>query len=375
MNEERKFLEGLFKDRCNFFLLFGPAIVLTAIQATKDDPTWRTLIFTCGELVLIAFYGAIVRTHLLVHRALNNVYNNKAQPYRILCGSSSKVWRANNFLLVGCTFILGLASTLLVTSFSSMKKTESNQPDDTTTSEQMGRVGTLSENFPASMNMPLVPAALLLLSAIALLQRPCFGELKAEPEANLFLKPTFEKASWEVKIFGNPGTVGTDLTEMHDGHPSLRVHQANPAGVAFLNQTIPVKPATRYRFSGWISAATKMVLSKDQAVRPPEPRWRFFPDLGNSGWVSDTGDWVHASVDFTTKGKQTEVQLGPRVGFNQWRPTGTAWFADLSLIELGPAWAGPKWLSQPSCGTIWLRRPCPRPGFCAMLARAHDVLL
>ena len=48
----------------------------------------------------------------------------------------------------------------------------------------------------------------------------------------------------------------------------------------------------------------------------------------------NTGGWVHASVDFTTGPKQTIVELGPRVGFNEWRPTGTAWFADLSLVEV-----------------------------------------
>ena len=170
-------------------------------------------------------------------------------------------------------------------------------------------------------------------SALVLLQCVCLGGLAAEGGENLLKEPTFEKETWDVKFFGNHGTVATDQTEVHDGHPSLRIEQGSPAGVAFLNQKIPCKPLTRYRFSGWIKA-TKMVLPKEQEGQQAGAALAVFPGLGNSGWLSDTGTWVHASVDFRTKAGQTEVQLGPRVGFNEWRPSGTAWFADLSLIEV-----------------------------------------
>jgi hypothetical protein len=184
--------------------------------------------------------------------------------------------------------------------------------------------------------MKLAPVAYFILSAMVLLPGVCFSQQPAEESHNLLRQPTFEKQTWDVQFFGNQGRVSTDHTEMHDGYPSLRIQQATPPGVAFLNQKISCKPATRYRFSGWIKA-TKMVLpngQKSQKGQPAGAALAVFPGLGNSGWVSDTGDWVYASVDFKTKEGQSEVQLGPRIGFNEWRPHGTAWFADLSLIEL-----------------------------------------
>jgi len=170
-------------------------------------------------------------------------------------------------------------------------------------------------------------------SAVALLQCVSRGGLINEEGKNLLKQPIFEAHTWDIQFFGNRGTVATDRAELHEGHPSLRIEQGSPAGVAFLNQKIPCKPLTHYRFSGWIKA-TKMVLPKEQEAKPAGAALAVFPGLGNSGWLSDTGTWVHASVDFRTKAGQTEVQLGPRIGFNEWRPSGTAWFADLSLTEV-----------------------------------------
>lgn len=185
------------------------------------------------------------------------------------------------------------------------------------------------------MNMRSTKAVVLFVSSLILLGGSlCFGQAPANAADNLLKKPTEDKRSWEIKFFGNPGAIDTDSSERHDGHPSLRIRQGKPAGVAFLNQTIAVKPETRYRFSGWIKA-TKMILPKEQAHQKSGAALAIFQGLGNSGWVSDTDGWVRASVDFRTKPGQTSVQLGPRVGFNEWRPLGTAWFADLSLVEVG----------------------------------------
>lgn len=175
--------------------------------------------------------------------------------------------------------------------------------------------------------------AMVAASATVLLQCVSVGGFVNDDRENLLKQPTFEARTWDSKWFGNHGTVATDQAELHEGHPSLRIEQGTPAGVAFLNQKIPCKPLTHYRFSGWIKA-TKMVLPKEQEAKPAGAALAVFPGLGNSGWLSDTGTWVHASVDFRTKAGQTEVQLGPRIGFNEWRPSGTAWFADLLLIEV-----------------------------------------
>ena len=171
------------------------------------------------------------------------------------------------------------------------------------------------------------------MSAVVGIQFICCGQVAGEEEKNLLKQPAFEKATWIVQFFGTQGTVTTDRTEAHEGHPSLRIEQGTPPGVAFLNQKIRCKPLTHYRFSGWIKA-TPMVLPKEQEGQQAGAALAVFPGLGNSGWLSDTGKWIYAVVDFKTKAGQTEVQLGPRIGFNAMRPSGTAWFADLSLIEV-----------------------------------------
>jgi hypothetical protein len=181
--------------------------------------------------------------------------------------------------------------------------------------------------------MKTILETLLVCSAVTLLCPPGIGGVKAEEPRNLLKQPAFEKRTWDVKFFGPAGTVSTDSVELHEGHPSLRIEIATPAGTAFLNQKIPCRPSTRYRFSGWIKA-TKMVLPKEQEGAQAGAALAVYPGLGNSGWLSATEKWVYAAVDFKTKPNQTEVLLGPRIGFQQTRPTGTAWFADLSLIEL-----------------------------------------
>jgi hypothetical protein len=174
------------------------------------------------------------------------------------------------------------------------------------------------------------------LSSAVLIWSVSPGTLSAAEPRNLLKQPTVSKQTWQVEFFGNPGRVSTDINESHNGHPSLRIDQPTPTGTAFLNQKIPCKPSTQYRFSGWIKA-TKMVLPKEQQGKQTGAALAVFPGLGNSGWLSDTGKWIYAAVDFTTKPNQTEVLLGPRLGFQQIRPAGTAWFADLSLIELKSA--------------------------------------
>ena len=42
------------------------------------------------------------------------------------------------------------------------------------------------------------------------------------------------------------------------------------------------------------------------------------------------------TVDFTT-GQETSIEIGARLGHYSALVTGTAWFADMSLVELGRA--------------------------------------
>ena len=99
VNDERKHLEGLLKDRINFHLLF--AGVFMAGLSSMTDKTLR--FWVCLAITIISFiiFAAVYRTTLLVRRALDEILNFKpAQPYRTY---SEMVWfklNANNILLV-----------------------------------------------------------------------------------------------------------------------------------------------------------------------------------------------------------------------------------------------------------------------------------
>jgi hypothetical protein len=51
--------------------------------------------------------------------------------------------------------------------------------------------------------------------------------------------------------------------------------------------------------------------------------------------VGDQG-WTYLSLVFDS-GRQSEVEVGPRLGHNGSVARGSAWFDDLVLLELGPS--------------------------------------
>ena len=106
----------------------------------------------------------------------------------------------------------------------------------------------------------------------------------------------------------------------------------NPEGDdTFVKQKVKVKPNTKYRLSGYIK--TKDVLTvkregKDGASLAVGGGFVKTPP------VTKTKSWTRVTHEFATGG-ETEIEVGPRLGFFSALTTGTAWFADLSLDELG----------------------------------------
>jgi len=107
VNDERKHLEGLLKDRINFHLLF--ASVFMAGLASMDDPKLR--VWALGAITLISFMIAlaVLRTFLLVRKALLEIRAyTPQQPYGRYHDS---IWlRINaNDILLAVPFILTVA--------------------------------------------------------------------------------------------------------------------------------------------------------------------------------------------------------------------------------------------------------------------------
>jgi len=68
INEERKYLGGLLKDRMNFYLVFVSLFLLGAYKIQENDEKFFVLLF--GTFVSIFIVLSVFRTHILVRKAL-----------------------------------------------------------------------------------------------------------------------------------------------------------------------------------------------------------------------------------------------------------------------------------------------------------------
>jgi hypothetical protein len=205
-----------------------------------------------------------------------------------------------------------------------------------TSREQQLKMGN-PDSKERRMKAPVMMSSLLLIG-FACLQARCLAQLpplSGDPQhPNLFVNGSFEKGmeGWELWSFHKVGKVSIDSEQKHDGHPSLRIDN-DVADDTLALQTVTLKPFTRYRFEGWIKA-TKI---KNEGVGKGSSgaSLSLYGVDQRSQWFSDAKDWQHASMEFTT-GDKAEVKLGPHIGYGFKKSTGTGWFADLSLTELGP---------------------------------------
>ncbi|HSI14616.1 MAG TPA: family 16 glycoside hydrolase [Chthoniobacter sp.] len=168
-----------------------------------------------------------------------------------------------------------------------------------------------------------------------LAETPTVAANAAGPEGNLLQNASFDKGTenWALNVYGVRPTVTKDDKQTHGGHPSVRIDQPELADAA-LEQTVSVKADTRYRLSGWIKT--------ENIVKPDGDKQRQGEGgvcLAVSGgydktpFLSATKDWTQVSVDFSS-GNKTSIKVGPRMGHYGKMITGTAWFAELSLVEL-----------------------------------------
>jgi len=105
VDRERKHLEGLLKDRINFYLVFASVFMLGLSRI--DDrwvKVWALFIITAVSL-LIAL--AVLRTHRLVEAALRDIRLDANHPYTRYRNTIAFPWNAN-WILLYVPFILTL---------------------------------------------------------------------------------------------------------------------------------------------------------------------------------------------------------------------------------------------------------------------------
>jgi hypothetical protein len=181
-------------------------------------------------------------------------------------------------------------------------------------------------------------------SVFVLLRCSGLGQQPVNPQTNLFVNGSFEKGldGWEILYFGEPrkGAVTIDTKVTHNGHPSVRIDHADARDTALV-QEVTFKTHTRYQVTGWIKAKN-VVKSK----LPGTAEGKFGAMLCLTGgfrmtdYVVDTDEWQHVSLDlsfdsFKDPVKDSHRKIGPQFGFYKKWVSGTAWFADISLVELG----------------------------------------
>ena len=166
---------------------------------------------------------------------------------------------------------------------------------------------------------------------------PATAPPAAAPEpadGNLIVNGTFEKGTDDWEMFnGNNGmkrgTMAVDMVERHNGKPTLRIENIEGAAT-WVRQAVPVKPYTWYRLTGYIK-------TKDVQGIKIEQRTGAMLMMG-MGFVPDpvqgTQSWKKVSIDFALKDVIT-AYVGPAMGGFGSPVTGTAWFSEMSLTELG----------------------------------------
>ncbi len=100
MDEERKYLEGLLKDRFNFFLVFASLIIAGIVTADSVNAKEEQLAYMASVVVSLFAWFAILRTNILVNRTLDLLPEN--HPYnQIIKGPILLMTkRANTYLIV-----------------------------------------------------------------------------------------------------------------------------------------------------------------------------------------------------------------------------------------------------------------------------------
>jgi hypothetical protein len=191
---------------------------------------------------------------------------------------------------------------------------------------------------------------------VALVQNSSFGQAPLDPNLNLLTNGDFTQGTtgWEFLSFGHQGKATvlapgkgledalkpvapqgeapTDPTEIHDGKPSLKIENITDDDTA-LKQKVKIKPATRYRLSGWIktkSVEWKLAKGKRGASVC------IMGGFDSSEPIGKTKGWTHAIYEFSS-GTRSEIFIGARLGMYASGVRGTAWFSDITLTEVGPA--------------------------------------
>ena len=140
-------------------------------------------------------------------------------------------------------------------------------------------------------------------------------------------------SNWKIQKWSGPARFATYAIEtrpefVRSGSRSIRISSTKGHDTC-VNQSIPVKPDTEYRLSGWVKSAEL------SGARGAQYNLHGIQPNGRTQAISGNTDWTGVQVRLRTKPGQNSVLLNAL--FGGWgRSTGTAWFDDVELVELIP---------------------------------------
>lgn len=114
MNDERKFLETLLKDRFNFFIVSAPVYLFGVFHA-EISHVQRLWALGIGLIIFSLFAYAIWRTSDLINHALDML--GEGHPYSRICEDAGPSPRANNALVIVPLLFIALGAALFITTF------------------------------------------------------------------------------------------------------------------------------------------------------------------------------------------------------------------------------------------------------------------
>lgn len=171
---------------------------------------------------------------------------------------------------------------------------------------------------------------MIFLILAVLMATAVFAENKGE---NLLLNGDFEAAdsvqkplNWIAEYWVESSEYMLQSQKTHSGKAALAIKSGAENDIRLV-QIVKVKPNTYYKLSGWI-ATENVNLNKTGA------NICVVDDFHHTISINGTSNWLPAEMNFHTNSSQTEVKIGARLGMWGNTVTGTAYFDDLSLVEL-----------------------------------------
>lgn len=180
--------------------------------------------------------------------------------------------------------------------------------------------------------LALLPASVIHAQSPVPPPAPPFQMGDKRDERNLITNGNFEHGleHWELIAFAKKGKMQIDTQELHEGKPTLRIDNME-GDHSFVRQIVKGKPNMRYRLAGYIK--TKDVEAVKGGIDGAVLMVGMSLDMTHS--IQKTTPWKKVSIDFTPKDPK-EIRVGPSLGVYARPVTGTAWFSELTLTELGP---------------------------------------